>query len=68
MGLKEKRDNTPLNPLLIEGTSVGRFCGKGVQKQRCVVFGRILRVLQGLKHPLLKGTGCVNSTVENGTC
>ena len=43
--LKEIKNNTPLNPLLIEGTSVGRFWVKEVQKQRCIVFGKILRVL-----------------------
>ena len=46
VGLKEIRNNTPLNPLLLEGALVGRFCGKGVQKQRCVVFGRILEFLK----------------------
>ena len=53
MDLKEIRNNTPLNPLLIEGTLVGRFWVRGVEQPRDIVFGKILRVLQGLKNPLL---------------
>ena len=44
-GFEENKGYTPLNPLLIEGTLVGRFWLRGVQKQQGVVFGRILRVL-----------------------
>ncbi len=32
-------ENTPLNPLLIEGTSVGWFWVRGVKKVEGVVFG-----------------------------
>jgi len=53
VGLKEIKNNTPLNPLLIEGTLLGWFWVRGVEQRCDIVFGRILRVLQGLKNPLL---------------
>ena len=69
MGLKEIKNNTPLNPLLIEGTLVGLPWVREVEEQGDVVFSRILRVFAEIKKsPLERGVPVRQLADRDGVC